>query len=116
SVNGFFTYYSPVREVIFGNEEPGYVLVFPVPVVTGETLLVEFEMKNITRTEILLRNSAHMEVYKRTFLAPEGRKSLEVPTYGLSPGHYYIIVTNGEESYAAQLIIEDKPLEKGPRL
>ncbi|MEO1217995.1 MAG: ThuA domain-containing protein [Bacteroidota bacterium] len=107
SFNGFFTYYSQIREVFFGNEEPGYVLVFPVPVIMGENLRVEFEMKNIKSTEILLRNAAHQEVYNMVVPLPDGRQSFEISTEGLSPGHYYIMVTNGDEAYSAQLIIED---------
>ena len=103
--NGRFTYFSQVRRVYWDPRAPGFVFVRPVPVVQGNEIIIEFQMKNNEDADIIMYNDLHQEVRVKLVQRAEGRQIVTFSSVGLSAGHYYIMARNRTEIYSKQIMI-----------
>ncbi|MEL6254308.1 MAG: ThuA domain-containing protein [Bacteroidota bacterium] len=104
--NGRFSYFSQTREVLFWDFSPGFLIAYPVPMMQGEDLNVELEMKDDSETTLFIINTLNQEVHQQVIENPSERQSLILPTSGFSAGLYYILVNNATERYSFSFQIE----------
>ena len=105
--NGRFSYFSQVRKVYWDPRAPGFVFVRPVPVLQGDDIIIEFQMKGDSDVDIIMYNDLHQEVRVKLVPRPDGRQVVSFTSAGLSAGHYYIMARNRTEVYSKQIMIVD---------
>ncbi len=85
--------------------DSGYVIVYPVPVLTGEEFTVVIRTRTPNRTRVEFRNALHQTLQFYEIDNPIGRQELIFQSEGLAGGHYYIVVSNLEEGYGARVLV-----------
>lgn len=105
-IDGAFTY-SDVVEVNYDPYEVGTLTVYPVPVVIGDILTIDFSLPQVSDARIELKSVQGRTVWSTLMLVEPGIHSLEVeiPRRGVRPGHYFVIVSNLQETLIKRVTI-----------